>query len=86
MTLRALSKSIETKFAGTNAPSEIAINPRTCNEMLLTTGVEDLHDLFVAAAGHHAGILIVRFDNDPRRNLTERGIATAISMLETTKT
>ena len=26
---------------------------------------EDLHDLVMAAVGHHAGILIVRFDNDP---------------------
>ncbi|MFI5386708.1 MAG: DUF5615 family PIN-like protein [Fimbriimonadales bacterium] len=43
---------------------------------------EDLHDLVVAAVGHHAGILIVRFDNDPRHNLTDRGIATAISKLE----
>ena len=43
---------------------------------------EDLHDLVIAAGGHHAGILIVRFDNDPRHNLTDRGIATAISKLE----
>jgi predicted nuclease of predicted toxin-antitoxin system len=43
---------------------------------------EDLHDLVMAAAGHHAGILVVRFDNDPRHNLTERGIATAITRLE----
>jgi predicted nuclease of predicted toxin-antitoxin system len=43
---------------------------------------EDLHDLVVTAAGHHAGILIVRFDNDPRHNLTDRGVATAISKLE----
>jgi predicted nuclease of predicted toxin-antitoxin system len=43
---------------------------------------EDLHDLVIAAAGHHAGIMIVRFDNDPRHNLTDRGIATAISKLE----
>ena len=43
---------------------------------------EDLHDLVMAAVGHHAGILIVRFDNDPRHNLTDRGIATAISKLE----
>ncbi len=43
---------------------------------------EDLHDLVLAATGHHAGILIVRFDNDPRHNLTDRGIATAISKLE----
>ena len=44
--------------------------------------VEDMHDLVMAAVGHHAGILIVRFDNDPRHNLTDRGIATAISKLE----
>jgi len=43
---------------------------------------EDLHHLVMAAVGHHPGILIVRFDNDPRENLTDRGIATAISKLE----
>ena len=43
---------------------------------------EDLHDLVIAAAGHDAGILIVRFDNEPRHNLTDRGIATAIGKLE----
>ena len=43
---------------------------------------EDLHDLVIAALGHHAGILIVRFDNDPRHNLTDRGISTALGKLE----
>ena len=43
---------------------------------------EDLHDLIMAAGGHHAGILIIRFDNDPRHNLTDRAIATAISGLQ----
>ena len=43
---------------------------------------ESLHDLVMAAVGHHAGILIVRFDNDPHHNLTDRGIATAISKLK----
>jgi predicted nuclease of predicted toxin-antitoxin system len=43
---------------------------------------EDLHDLVMAPVDHHAGILIVRFDNDPRHNLTNRGIGTAISKLE----
>jgi hypothetical protein len=36
----------------------------------------------MTAAGHHAGILIVGFDNHPQHNLTDRGIATAISKLE----
>lgn len=43
---------------------------------------EELHDLVVAASGHHAGILVVRFDDDPRHNLTERAIATALTKLE----
>jgi predicted nuclease of predicted toxin-antitoxin system len=46
---------------------------------------EDLHDLVMAAAGHHAGILIVRFDNDPRHNLTDRGISTALSNLKSSR-
>jgi predicted nuclease of predicted toxin-antitoxin system len=43
---------------------------------------EGLHDLVAASGGHHYGILIVRFDNDPRHNLTDRGMAAAISKLE----
>jgi predicted nuclease of predicted toxin-antitoxin system len=43
---------------------------------------EDLHDLVLSAGGHHPGMLVVRFDNDPRHNLTDRGIAGAISKLE----
>lgn len=42
----------------------------------------DLHDLVTAAGGLHPGLLIVRFDNDPRHNLTDRGIASAIDKLE----
>ena len=43
---------------------------------------EDLHDLLMAGSGHHPGILVVRFDSDPRHNLSDRGIAGAISKLE----
>ena len=43
---------------------------------------EDLHELIMAAGGHHSGVLTVRFDNDPRHNLTDRGIASAINKLE----
>ena len=42
----------------------------------------DLHDFIMAAGGHHSGVLVVRFDNDPRHNLTDRGIASAINKLE----
>ncbi len=55
------------------------------NRSLLTRDHEDfaaLHDLVMAVGGHHPGILVVRFDNDPRHNLTERGIATALGNLD----
>jgi predicted nuclease of predicted toxin-antitoxin system len=42
----------------------------------------DLHDLIMAAGRHHPGVLIVRFDSDPRHNLTDRGVTTAIMKLE----
>ena len=43
---------------------------------------QDLHDLLMAADGHHPGMLVVRFDSDPRNKMTDRGIATAITKLE----
>jgi hypothetical protein len=42
---------------------------------------EELHDLVRAAGGAHPGILIVRRDNDRRRDPTPRGIVTALSHL-----
>ena len=41
-----------------------------------------LHDLVGAVGGHHPGILVVRFDNDPRHNLNERGVVTALGNLD----
>lgn len=43
---------------------------------------QDLHDLILAAGGHHPGMLVVHFDNDPWHNLSERAIGMAISKLE----
>ena len=43
---------------------------------------QDLHELIMAAGGHHPGMLVVHFDNDPRHNLSERAIGIAISKLE----
>jgi predicted nuclease of predicted toxin-antitoxin system len=42
-----------------------------------------LHNLIKQAAGHHPGIFVVRQDNDPTRDLTPKGIVTAIRKLET---
>lgn len=51
---------------------------------LLTANHDDfreLHDLIHSAGGTHAGIFIVRRDNDRRRDLTPRGIVSAITNL-----
>ena len=43
---------------------------------------EDLHDLVMQAQGHHPGVLVVRRDNDPKRDLSARGIVRAIGNLQ----
>jgi Domain of unknown function (DUF5615) len=43
---------------------------------------EYLHNLIIVAKGDHPGILVVRQDNDPKRDLTPRGIVRAIEKLE----
>jgi hypothetical protein len=42
---------------------------------------EDLHELVLEAQGHHPGILVVRKDNDPKRDLKPPGIVRAIDNL-----
>lgn len=52
--------------------------------LLLSRNHDDflqLHVLIMQAEGHHTGILIVRRDNDPTRDMTPRGIVHAISNL-----
>jgi hypothetical protein len=43
---------------------------------------EELHLLIAEARGNHPGILVVRQDNDPTRDLTLKGIVAAIRKLE----
>ncbi len=43
---------------------------------------EDLHILVQAVQGRHAGILVVRSDNDPTRDMKDREIVRAIANLE----
>jgi hypothetical protein len=43
---------------------------------------EDLHNLLAEAQGHHSGILVLRRDDDPKRNMSQRDIARALSNLE----
>ena len=52
---------------------------------VLTRDYEDFADLLdrvLASGGHHPGLLVVRFDNDPRHNLTDRGIVRTLANLE----
>lgn len=39
---------------------------------------EALHDLILQARGHHPGIVVIRRDNDPRRDMTPRGVVQAL--------
>jgi predicted nuclease of predicted toxin-antitoxin system len=44
---------------------------------------EALHDLVIfAATGRHEGILVVRYDNNPRNNMSAGDIARAVRNLE----
>jgi len=40
-----------------------------------------LHQLVLDAKGHHTGILVVRRDNDVKRDLTPKGIVRALTKL-----
>ncbi len=42
----------------------------------------DLHEVIQAAGGSHPGLLIIRSDNDPKRDMTPRGVVTAVAKLE----
>ncbi len=43
---------------------------------------EELHLLVRESQGHHTGILVVRQDDDPARDITPKGIVAAIRKLE----
>ena len=42
---------------------------------------DNLHNLILVARGHHPGILVVRKDNNPKRDLTNPGIVKALEKL-----
>jgi hypothetical protein len=43
---------------------------------------ERLHFLIMEAQGHHPGVLLVRRDNDPRRNMKPHNVVRALRNLE----
>lgn len=56
------------------------------NDLVLVTRNYDdfleLHLVIEASGGVHPGILIIRMDNDPTRDLSPRGVVTAIGRFE----
>jgi len=55
------------------------------NLVLLTKNhddFEDLHLLIQTTGGKHPGLLVVRLDNDPNRDMKDRDIVRAIANLE----
>jgi hypothetical protein len=60
-----------------------AIRDRRANLTRNYKDFDGLHDLVVLAAnGHHAGILVVLFDNNPRNATSSGDIARAVRNLE----
>jgi hypothetical protein len=54
------------------------------DSLLLSRNHDDfqfLHELILEAKGHHPGILIVCRENNPKRDLTAKGIVRAIAKL-----
>jgi predicted nuclease of predicted toxin-antitoxin system len=54
------------------------------SRVLLTHNHDDfelLHDLVLLAGGHHPGIVVVRLDNDPTRDMSPSAIVAAIQKL-----
>jgi hypothetical protein len=47
-----------------------------------TDDFEDLHELIMAAGGHHPGLILIYFDADPRQRLSDGAIASALSKVE----
>ena len=42
----------------------------------------DLHDLVLNSGGSHPGILVIRFEDDPKKNMKPKHVAAAIARLE----
>jgi predicted nuclease of predicted toxin-antitoxin system len=70
-------------MAGRKDPAHFTFAIRD-GRVLLTHNYDDfelLHVLVLAAGGHHPGILVVRKDNDPKRDMRPHDIVRAIRNL-----
>jgi predicted nuclease of predicted toxin-antitoxin system len=70
----------------TGAPDAMHLARSIVDDRVCVTKNHDdfwiLHNLLKHARGHHPGIFVVRQDNDPSRDLTPKGIVSAIRKLE----
>jgi hypothetical protein len=87
--LRAAGHDVETPadvgLGGQTDPVQLT-HAISVSRVFLTRNYRDfelLHLLVLEAKGHHPGILVVRRDNDPQRNMSPRDIVRAIRNLET---
>jgi hypothetical protein len=80
----AVQLPADVNMSGASDPSHLTHTIRE-SHVLLTANYDDfeeLHDRVMQATGHHPGILIIRKENNPKRDLTPRGIVHAIRNLE----
>jgi len=79
-----VQRPVEVDMSGATDPLHLTHAIRE-SRVLLTANYDDfeqLHDLIMQAAGRHPGILVIRKENNPKRDLTPRGIVHAIKHLE----
>jgi predicted nuclease of predicted toxin-antitoxin system len=70
----------------TGAPDPVHLTHAIADDRVCLTKNHDdfwiLHNLIKQARGHHPGLFVVRQDNDPSRDMTAKGIVSAIRKLE----
>jgi len=75
-----------TEIGMTGAPDPVHLTRAIADGRICLTKNHDdfwiLHNLLMQARGHHPGIFVVRQDNDPTRDMTAKGIVSAIRRLE----
>ena len=71
-----MSGSSDPRHLASCAQQRLALITRDYDDFL------DLHDLVQATQGRHAGLLVVRADNDPSRDMKDRDIVRALVNLE----
>ena len=75
--------AVHAGLAGVSDPRQLMHSIQ--NDLVLLTrnhdDFEDLHLLLQAAGGQHPGLLVVRSDNDPSRDMKDRDITRALANL-----